>query len=113
MLPGMIWFWIGAGLAAGGLAAWARWLAKRAGAAGWIGKIAPAPVIVWILSVGAAAFFAFKAFHDLETADAPEKASLMAQNIAWAMNATLAGIIGLGMIAVLLLVLTLRRPPGD
>jgi hypothetical protein len=104
----MVWFWIGSGLAAVGLTAWARWLSRRPGAAGWIKKIALAPLVVWILSVGVAVFFTWKVFHDLEAADASEKAFLMAQNITWAMNATLAGIIGLGIIAVVLLVVNLR-----
>lgn len=107
----MLWFWIGAGLATGVLSTWVKWLAVRPGADPWIKKITAAPFIVLGLSVGPAAYFTWKSFHDVEAADASEKASLMAQNISRAMNATLAGIIGLGAIAILLLVLTLKRRP--
>ena len=110
-MPGMVWFWIGGGLAAGVLTAWVKWLAWWPRVPGWTKRLLPVPFVVLGLSVGVAAFFTWKAFHDVKAADASEKASLMAQNISWAMNATLVGIIGLGMFAVLLIVLTLRRWP--
>lgn len=105
----MLWFWIGAALAAGVLSTWVKYLAVRPGADPWIRKITAAPFIVLGLSVGPAVYFTWKAFHVVEAADASQKAALMAQNISWAMNATLAGIIGLGAIAILLLVITLKR----
>ena len=93
------------------LTAWVRWLVLWPRVPRWAKKLIPVPFVVLGLSVGVAAFFTWKSFHVVKAADASEKASLMAQNISWAMNATLAGIIGLAMFAVLLLVLTLRRFP--
>jgi len=108
----MVWFWIGGCLAAVGLTAWIRWIADGPGAAGWVRKTLAVPLLVWVLSTGLAVFFTWRAFHVIEAADASEKAFLMAQNIGWAMNATLGGLIGLGVLAILLLVVTLRRGRG-
>lgn len=91
-------------MAAVGLTAWNRWIG-----AGWVRKTMAVPLVMWVVSTGLALFFTLRAFHAVEAADASQKASQMAQNIAWAMNATVAGLIGLGVIAVLLLVATLRR----
>ena len=107
----MVWFWIGGWLAAGGLTAWVRWLSMRPGAPGWWRRLMAVPFVVWVLSVGVAVFFAWRMFHAVEAAVASEKAALMAQNIVWAMNATLVGILGLGAFAVLLGVLTLKPLP--
>jgi hypothetical protein len=103
----MLWFWIGGCLAAVGLTAWIRWIA-----AGWVRKTTAVPLLVWVLSTGLAVFFTWRAFHVIEAADASQKAFLMAQNIGWAMNATVGGIIGLGVVAIVLLVATLRRGRG-
>ena len=111
-MPGMVWYWIGGALSAGMLTAWIKLMALRPGMPGWLRKISVAPFVVLFLSVGVAVYFTFKTYSDLEAADASEKASLMAQNITWAMHATLAGAIGLGAIAVLLVVLSLRRRRG-
>lgn len=110
-MSGVVWFWIGGGLAAGVLTAWVKWLALWPRVPRWTSKLFPVPFVVLGLSVGVAAYFTWKSFHDVKAADASEKASLMAQNISWAMNATLVGIIGLVLFAVLLAVLTLRRFP--
>lgn len=100
----MIWFWIGGLLAAVGLTAWNRWIG-----AGWVRRTVAVPLAVWVISTGSAVFFTWRAFHAAKAADASQKASQMAQNIEWAMNATMAGLIGLGVIAVMLLVAMLRR----
>jgi hypothetical protein len=100
----MVWFWIGGCLAAVGLTAWIRWIGE-----GWVRKTAAVPLVVWVVSVGLAVFFTLRAYHAVEAADASQKAFLMAKNIGWAMNTTMGGLIGLGLIAVLLLAATLRR----
>ena len=76
---------------------------------GWVRKASFVPMVVWVVSVGLGVFFTLRAYHAIEAADASEKASLMAWNIGWAMNTTMGGIIGLGLIAILLLAATLRR----
>jgi hypothetical protein len=48
----------------------------------------------------------------VEGAEASKKAALMAQSIGWAMNTTMSGIIGLGVIAIMLLAATLGRGRG-
>jgi hypothetical protein len=105
----MVWFWIGGGLAAAGLTAWARWLAKRPWAPRWWRRLTAVPFIIWVLSVGVAAYFTWRAFHVVEAAAASEKAALMALSIAWGMNATLIGIVGLGVVAMVLGFLTMKR----
>lgn len=90
---------------------WARWLSKRAGAPPWLRYLPPAIALMFLVSlVGTLGGLAY-AFWAVESIEAANKATYLANGISFAMNFTAAALVFDALVLLTLIAATLRRTP--
>ena len=92
-----------------GLIVWSRLLMRRPDAPSWLGWVAPALVLGFLVSLVGTGLGLMWAFRAVETVPADQKASVLSANIARAMWFTLIGFVFDAIALVALLVVTFGR----
>ncbi|MDP1823402.1 MAG: MotA/TolQ/ExbB proton channel family protein [Archangium sp.] len=91
---------------------WSRWLAKQAGAPGWVRFVGVALIVSLFGALGGTLLGLRHAFSSAQNVSAQDKARHVADGIAFAMKFTAAGLVFDLLVLVVLSVVTWRLRKG-